>query len=225
MSMAPRAAKWMTWPSSCAGHESPFVQTWYAPSRSTAAPHTGHFAGMANARVPRGRFSFSTSTTSGMTSPARRTRTVSPTRTSLRSDLVLVVQRGARDRDARDVHRLERRHRRELPGAPDLHDDVEHLRDLDARRELEGHRPARRARAHAEQVLPVAAVHLDDHAVDLVVERVALRRAARRGSASASSMPSADAHVLLDVEAPAAQGVERLGLRRGTRGPSAAITS
>src|SRR5262249_22528263 len=39
---------------------------------------------MTNSRAPRGRFSLSTRTTSGMTSPARRTITVSPMRTSLR---------------------------------------------------------------------------------------------------------------------------------------------
>ncbi|MDT4855995.1 hypothetical protein FQZ97_903700 [compost metagenome] len=39
---------------------------------------------MVNTSVPSGRFSGSTATTSGITSPARRTITVSPTRTSLR---------------------------------------------------------------------------------------------------------------------------------------------
>ncbi len=47
-------------------------------------PHSGHLLGITNARACAGRLSSSTRTTSGITSPARRTITKSPTCTSLR---------------------------------------------------------------------------------------------------------------------------------------------
>jgi hypothetical protein len=53
-------------------------------SRSTCEPQTGHFVGITNSRSLPVRFSAITRTTSGITSPARRTTTVSPIRTSLR---------------------------------------------------------------------------------------------------------------------------------------------
>ena len=52
--------------------------------RTIAEPHSGHFVGITNGFASRGRFSGTTRTTSGITSPARRTITVSPMCTSLR---------------------------------------------------------------------------------------------------------------------------------------------
>ena len=66
--------------------------------------------------------------------------------TSLRRDLVLVVQRGVDDRDAADEHRLEPRHRRERAGAPDLDLDVLAARWWPPRRETCA-RPPSAARA------------------------------------------------------------------------------
>ena len=70
----------------CAGQNSPPVQrdTDSSSNRTTCEPHTGHTAGIANSRASRGRRSITTRATSGITSPARRTTTVSPMRTSLR---------------------------------------------------------------------------------------------------------------------------------------------
>ena len=53
-------------------------------SRTASLPHTGQLRGMVNGVGSPTRLSTSTETTSGITSPARRTTTVSPTRTSLR---------------------------------------------------------------------------------------------------------------------------------------------
>ncbi|MNT11470.1 hypothetical protein D3C72_1463520 [compost metagenome] len=54
-------------------------------SRTTCEPHTGHASSILNGSgAGSGRFSSTTLSTSGITSPARRTTTVSPTRTSLR---------------------------------------------------------------------------------------------------------------------------------------------
>ena len=63
-------------------------------------------------------------TTCGITSPARSTTTVSPIKDALLLDIVLVVQRGARDGHPADVDRLEQRLGRQGPGSPDLDDDV-----------------------------------------------------------------------------------------------------
>ena len=49
-----------------------------------AEPQTGQAVGMTNSRASSGRFSSTGASTSGITSPARRTMTVSPMRTSLR---------------------------------------------------------------------------------------------------------------------------------------------
>ena len=53
--------------------------------RTSSAPHDGHFLGIFHRRVPFGRFDNTGPTTSGMTSPARRTTTVSLGRTSFRA--------------------------------------------------------------------------------------------------------------------------------------------
>ncbi len=86
-------------------------------------------------------------------------------------DLVLVVERGVRDHDAADRHRLEPRNRRERAGAADL--DVDGVYDGGRLlgRELVRDRPARIARNEAEPLLPVEPVDLVDHAVDIVIER------------------------------------------------------
>jgi hypothetical protein len=87
MSIAPRPAKWNTDSRSCAGQDTVFGQrTSTSPSgRPSSVPHSGHDVGMTNSRTAASSRSASTGpTTSGMTSPARRTTTVSPIRTSLR---------------------------------------------------------------------------------------------------------------------------------------------
>ena len=90
-------------------------------------------------------------------------------------DLVLVVQRRVLHHHAADRDRLELGDRRQRAGAADLDLDVAH----DGRRLLGGElvrdRPARAARHEAEPLLPVEAVDLVDDAVDVVVERGALR--------------------------------------------------
>ena len=87
MSMARRCAKCNSACLRCAAHTRPPEQreSTSPGSRTATEPHTGQCAGMRKASADGGRRSASTPTTSGMTSPARRTITVSPTRTSLRS--------------------------------------------------------------------------------------------------------------------------------------------
>ena len=66
------------------------------------------------------------------------------------------------------------RHRVEAAGAPDVDVDRIHARRHLRGGELVRRRPARLARDVAEFLLQAEAVHLDDDAVDLEVERVAL---------------------------------------------------
>ena len=63
--------------------------------------------------------------------------------------------------------------RRQRPGPTDVRDDVLDERLDLLRRELVGDGPARRPADHAEPVLLVEAIHLDDDAVGLVRQRVA----------------------------------------------------
>ena len=81
--MASREAKGMIFRSRWAGHSAP-VQRMAAPSssRTMGEPHSGQYAGRWKGSVPSGRFPFTTSSTSGIISPALRTSTVSPMRTS-----------------------------------------------------------------------------------------------------------------------------------------------
>jgi hypothetical protein len=84
------------------------------------------------------------------------------------------VQRRARDDCPGELHRLKDGDGRERARAPDLDDDVFDLRRGLSRRVLVGDGPARRLRRRAELVLQRRRVDLDDHAVYLVFEPVAL---------------------------------------------------
>ena len=86
-------------------------------------------------------------------------------------DLVGIVQRGARHHDAADIDRLELGDRRQRAGAADLDVDAVQPRARLLGRELVGDRPARRAADEAQPLLPVDAVDLVDHAVDVVGQR------------------------------------------------------
>ncbi len=85
-SMSIAAAKWTIRPHRCAGH-STFTQLVAAsPSaRTRGCPHAGQSFGNFHRRRPLRRFATTGPTTSGITSPALRTITVSPMRTSLRA--------------------------------------------------------------------------------------------------------------------------------------------
>ena len=84
--MARRAAKCSKVCLRCALQYSPPVQRVAASpgTRTTGEAHTGHFSGIAKRSGGRRGPLLFTPTTSGMTSPARRTMTVSPIQTSLR---------------------------------------------------------------------------------------------------------------------------------------------
>ena len=97
--------------------------------------------------------------------------------------VLLVVEGRGGDGDAADVDRLQHRERQQVPGPPDVPDDLVQLRRRGRRRELPGDRPARLAPGHPELALQAAVVHLDDDAVDLEVE---LRRGGPPTSGSAS---------------------------------------
>ena len=123
MSIASRRAKCLSRSSTCAGHEAFGQRRSTSPSGRTASvPQTGQRSGGAHGSVPGGRFSSTTDTTFGITSPPRSIRTVSPRAHVLAGDLLLVVERGAAHRGSREEHRLEVRDRRQAgrcgPPAP-----------------------------------------------------------------------------------------------------------
>ena len=155
-----------------------------------------------------------TSRTCGMTSPARCTTTVSPTRTSSARDLVLVVQRGVGDDDAADGHRMQLGDRRQRAGAADLDLDRFDDRRRPFGRELVRDRPARAARDEAEPLLQREVVDLVDDAVDVVAERRRAAPRSRGNGASISAGRSAELGQRIDRQAEALERVDRAVLRR-----------
>ncbi len=125
MSKASRATKWRSRSASWAGQISPPVQRRIAsPSGRTASePHCGQWSGKTKGTASAGRRASTTSTTCGITSPARWITTVSPTRMSLALDIVLVVQGRPGHHDAADGDRRQLGHRRQGTGAADLDRD------------------------------------------------------------------------------------------------------
>ena len=129
-------------------------------------------------------------------------------------DLVLVVERCARDRDTTDVNRCEACHGRQGARASDLDFDSLDDRRLLLRRKLERDRPTRSARERSEFPLQVEAVYLDDGPIDLdrlivaAGEQVLVEADYRMGIL-------ADPNVRTDLEAPGLQGFDdfELGLR------------
>ena len=85
------------------------------------------------------------------------------------TDLVDVVQRGARDGGTGDRHRVELGDRREHTGAAHLDANLAQDGLLFLGRELKGDGPARCAGGKAQIELLLKAVHLYDHAVDIVI--------------------------------------------------------
>ena len=177
MSSAPRDARWMSDWAMRLG-QSTFSQKWWpSPSgRTSGWPQAGQAAGMAQALAPFGRCSGTLPTTSGMTSPARRTITVSPTRTSLASTWISLCSVALVIVTPGDGHGLEHRERRGLAGAADVDLDGPQDRLLLDRRHLVGDGPAGRLGGGAERLALRDVVDLDHHAVDLEPERVARAR-------------------------------------------------
>ena len=84
MSMAPRDAKCDSAAQRFCGQSGLRHRCCASPSgRTSGCPHDGHSVGKCHSGSPSGRISSTGPTTSGMTSPALRTMTVSPGRTSL----------------------------------------------------------------------------------------------------------------------------------------------
>ncbi len=96
-------------------------------------------------------------------------------------DVILIVKRGARDRGARQLHRLQVSHRRERARTTHVDADAEHSRGGALCTEFVGDGPTRKLGSVAEDVLLGEAVHLDDGAVDFVGVVRALARDAGNG--------------------------------------------
>ena len=87
-------------------------------------------------------------------------------------DVVLVVERGAGDRGAADIDRIERGVGVYGAGAPDVEPDVHERGDGLLGRELVGYGPPGFAADLSQVALVVEAVDLDDQAVAAVIEVV-----------------------------------------------------
>ena len=126
-------------------------------------------------------------------------------------DDLLVVQGRLAHLAAGDERLLHHGERRRPPGAADRHHDVEELGVDLLRRVLEGGCPARGAAGRAELEVQVEVVHLDDDAVDLVLDSPA-------GGPVAADVPChvgdvvEDLEVGRDGEAPCGEQPVDLGL-------------
>ena len=127
------------------------------------------------------------------------------------ADLVNVVQRGARDGGAGDRHRIELGDRREHTGAAHLDANLAQDGLLFLGRELKGNGPARRAGGKAQVELLLEAVHLYDHAVDVVIQVTAVLE--RLGTELVDlGRRGATSHVGVDAKAGTAQPIQKLAL-------------
>ncbi len=210
--MASRRAKCLSRSSSWAGHDAFGQRRSTSPSGfTTAEPQDGQTEGGVHGGAPAGRFSSTTRTTLGITSPPRSISTVSPTRTSLRAISSSLWSVARRHRGAREVHRPQSGDGRQLPGSPHLHldrlDDGGRLH----RRVLVGDRPPRELRREAELLLQRVVVDLHHDAVDVVLERAAGLAPLLQERHHLAEAPAA-ARRGVRAEAPATQHLERLPL-------------
>src|SRR5579883_1076301 len=131
----------------------------------------------------------------------------------LARDLVLVMQRRARDDDAADIDRLEIGPGGEDTGTPDGDlDRFQHRHSLLGGKFV-GQRPARRPAHHAEPRLPIEAVDLVDDAVDVVGELCTLLAdLAVKGEGGLDRRTKA--RLRIDRETPLAQALEEVPMRR-----------
>ena len=127
------------------------------------------------------------------------------------TDLVDVVQRGARDGGAGYRHRVELGDRREHAGTTHLDANLAQDGLFFLGRELKGDGPARCAGGKAQVELLLKAVHLYDHAVDVVVQVAAMLE--RLGAELVNlSGCGATGNVGVDAKAGATQPVQELAL-------------
>ena len=127
------------------------------------------------------------------------------------TDLVDVVQRGARDGGAGDRHRVKLGDRREHTGATHLDANFAQDGPLFLGRELKGNGPARRAGGKAQVELLLEAIDLYDHAVDVVVQVTAVLKRLGTELVDLGGCGAA-CHVGVDTKTGAAQPIEELTL-------------
>ncbi len=185
------------------------------PSALTVGvPHTGQRSRAAAADPTRLRSSAcgAGEMTCGITSPARRTITSSPTRTSLRSRSSSLCSVAFCTVTPPTWTGSRRAHGCRSPNLPTFHSIAFKRRHRRGRRELPGDRPARIAAHDAEPALELEVVDLHDDAVDLEVQRAAavLPGEALRDHLVLGLEPL---DVAVDAEAARAQPLQRLPVR------------
>ena len=223
MSIAPRETKCL---SSCHwrpgqtrfGH---FVKT--PPSGLTVGvSHDGQCAGGrgGSARSGRSTACGAGETTCGMTSPARRTMTSSPTRRSLRARSSSLCSVASLTVTPPTCDGLEHRERVQVAELADVPHDVAERRDLRRRRELPGDRPARVAPDDAEAALQLEVVRPSRRRRRSRSPGAPRRSCQRRHCATTSSSVVEPHDVAVDAEAVLAQPLQRLPVAREARRPS-----
>ena len=132
----------------------------------------------------------------------------------LAADFILVVQGRIGDDDTADRHGLEFGDRRQRPRAANLDvDGIEDSRCL-LRRELVRDGPARTARNEAESFLIVEAVHLVDHAIDIIAKARAIDADGLIEGDKRFHCPTA-IHARIDWQPPLRKRVHDIELRLG----------
>ena len=158
-----RASRTRTATRRCGSGSRGFGQRWSASpgGRTSSVPHEGHVVGNFHVRAPFLRLASTGPTISGITSPARRTITVSPSRTSLRATSSSLCSVAYVIVTPPTTHRLEHRERRHLARASGVHVDLPQQRGALLGRELVRDRPAGRVARRAELLLQRDLVDLD----------------------------------------------------------------
>src|SRR3954465_14108307 len=175
MSKAPRPAAWNSRSRSWAGQDRAFGQRMSAsPSFSgrSSAPHSGQCVGMTNARSPPVRAATTGPSTSGMTSPALRMTTVSPTSTPLRCTSLALCRVASCTVDPATLTGSMNANGVTRPVRPTLTRMSGSLGVRPPGGVLERGRPGGGRGGRAEPALQRDLVDLDDDAVDLVLDRV-----------------------------------------------------
>ena len=225
MFIARRPQKWRIASRTTAGHAGFTQRSATSPgSRTAGSPQTGQRLGMTYGGALRGPLLEHHAHDLGDDVAPLLDDDGVPDADVLSRQVLVVVERGALDRRSGELDRVEVRDRRERPRAADVHADLAHDGRGLLGRELVGERPARRLGGRAELALRRPVVDLDDHAVGLESELVALVLPLldelphlREGLAAAPVRVHREARARRDARAPRSGWPARARPRRPNR--------
>ena len=126
-------------------------------------------------------------------------------------NFINIVQGGIAHGNAAHLHRLQPRHGCQGPGAPHLPVHAIEHGELFLGRKFVGNCPARRLADEAQVPLPIKAINLVDHPVDVVVQRITLVENIPV-EVQQGLDPAANPHFRIHSQAPIAQGIKHGGM-------------